>query len=101
MLPREDRLRRIRDGIREDKRVRRRDIGAVDYELPVTHEERIAGDADNPLDERRCNLVGRYANCHILRRRDKDRDIATLGTCVARQITTRERDVWPEMEIVD
>ena len=67
----------------------------------MTHEERIASDADNPLNERRCNLVGRYANCQILRRRDKDRDVAALGASVARQITARERDVRAETELVD
>ena len=57
--------------------------GAVHGQLPVTHEERVAGDADDSLHQRRCDLVGGYSNRYVLRRRDENGDITALGAGVA------------------
>ena len=101
MLPCEDGLRHFGDAVRQDERVWRWNGVAVHGEQPAPHEERVAGDANDTLHERRCDLVRGDSNRCVLRRRDENGDITAFGAGVAGERVAREWDVRSEAKLVD
>src|SRR6185437_11568362 len=101
MLPGEERLRHVGDGVGKHERIGRWERDAVDGEAPVPHDDRVSGDGDDALDQDRRHVAGRDANGRILRRRDEHRNVAAPGRGVSRERAIGERDMRAVAELVD